>query len=97
MTDATSTDPSQVLSGGVVRTSGTVVRAGGEFRVLSVLRTGSEAIQLIIEHVAREGPCPICGGGELGGEGAADDPAEGPAGVRPDRGVVVGRAPTPVR
>jgi transposase len=62
MTDASSTDPSEVVLSGVL-SDPTAVLFGleAEFRVLSVLRTGPEAVRLIIEQAAREGPCPDCG------------------------------------
>jgi transposase len=72
MTDATSTDPFQVLSGGLSHVlsdstqvlsdaAGVVFGLEAEFRVVSAGRTGPTAIELIMEQVAREGPCPACG------------------------------------
>ena len=54
----------RTLSGvvwGVVRSDRAVVCLEVEFRALSVLRAGPEAVRVIIEKVAREGPCPNCG------------------------------------
>jgi transposase len=65
MTDATSTDPIQVLSGGLSQVlsdpAGVLFGLEAEFRVLSVCRTGPTAVELIMEQAAREGPCPACG------------------------------------
>jgi hypothetical protein len=32
-----------------------------EFGVLSVRRTAAAAVMVVIEQIAREGPCPTCG------------------------------------
>jgi transposase len=60
MTDATSTDP-QMLSGMLSDPAGVLFGLEAEFRVVSVQRAGPEAVQVIIEQVVREGPCPTCG------------------------------------
>jgi hypothetical protein len=92
MTDATSGDPSEVLSDATKVLSdptGVLFGLEGEFRVLFVQRIGPTAVKMIIEQIAREGPCPVCGGAELGGEGSAADAGEGSAGLRADRRAVV--------
>ncbi len=61
MTDATSPDPCQVLSG--VLSDSTTVLFGleAEFAVLEVVRTGPTAVKMIIAQIARDGTCPTCG------------------------------------
>jgi transposase len=64
MTDATSGDPTEALSDATkVLSDPTEVLFGleGEFRVLFVQRIGPTAVKMIIEQIAREGPCPVCG------------------------------------
>jgi transposase len=63
MRDATSGDPTEVLSEATrVLSDPTGVLFGleGEFRVLLVQRIGPTAVKMIIEQIAREGPCPVC-------------------------------------
>ena len=60
MTDATSTDP-QMLSGMLSDPTAVLFGLEAEFSVLSVQRTASSAVAVIIEQTAREGPCPTCG------------------------------------
>ena len=60
MTDATSIVPTQVLSG--VLSDPTAMLFGlEEFSVLRVDRCGPRAVKVIIEQIARDGPCPDCG------------------------------------
>ena len=61
MTDATSTDPIQVLSGVWSDPSAMLFGLEDEFGVLAVQRSGPSTVKLIIEQTAREGPCPACG------------------------------------
>ena len=68
MTDATSIDPTHLLSGVLSDPSGmwsdpaaVLLGLESEFRVLSVRRTAASAVEVIIEQTAREGPCPTCG------------------------------------
>ena len=61
MSDATSSDPTQVLSGVLSDPAGVLFGLEAEFRVVSVQRAGPEAVQVIIEQVVCEGPCPTCG------------------------------------
>jgi transposase len=61
MTDVTSTDRFDVVSGVLSDPAGVLFGLEEEFRVLSVQRTGPDAIRLIMEQTAREGPCPDCG------------------------------------
>jgi transposase len=61
MSDATSSDPRHMLSMVLSDPVGVLFGLEADFRVLSVLRTGREAVRVIIEQVAREGPCPSCG------------------------------------
>jgi transposase len=64
MTDATSGDPREVLSDATKVLSdpaGVLFGLEREFRVLFVQRIGPTAVKMIIEQIAREGPCPACG------------------------------------
>jgi transposase len=61
MTDATSIDPSQMLSGVLSDPTAVLFGLEEEFRVLGVQRTAAAAVMVIIEQTAREGPCPTCG------------------------------------
>jgi hypothetical protein len=64
MTDATSGDPTEVLSDATKVLSdpaGVLFGLEGEFHVLFVQRIGPTAVKMIIEQIAREGPCPVCG------------------------------------
>ena len=68
MTDATSIDPTQVLSGVLSDPTGmlsdpaaVLLGLEDEFCVLSVRRTAASAVEVIVEQTAREGPCPTCG------------------------------------
>jgi transposase len=61
MTDATSIDPTDMLSGVLSDPTAVLFGLETEFRVLSVQRTGAAAVTVIVEQVAREGPCPTCG------------------------------------
>jgi transposase len=45
----------------VVRPDGGLFGLEGEFCVLFVQRLGPTAVKMIIEQIAREGPCPVCG------------------------------------
>jgi hypothetical protein len=65
MRDATSGDPTQVLSEATKVLSdrtGVVFGLEGEFRVLCVQRIGPTAVKMIIEQIVREGPvrCAAC-------------------------------------
>ena len=60
MTDATSTDP-QVLSEMLSDPTAVLFGLETEFSVLSVRRTASSAVKVVVEQIAREGPCPACG------------------------------------
>ena len=53
--------PIQVLSGVLSDPAGVLFGLEAEFRVLSVQRTGPDAVRLIMDQVVREGPCPACG------------------------------------
>jgi|tagenome__1003787_1003787.scaffolds.fasta_scaffold20860633_2 transposase len=57
MSDATSVDPGSVLSDPAAVLFG----LEGEFAVLRVERLEDQRVKVIIEQVAREGPCPECG------------------------------------
>ena len=57
MTDATSIVPTQVLSDPTAMLFG----LEEEFSVLTVDRCGPRAVKVIIEQIARDGPCPDCG------------------------------------
>ena len=61
MTDATSTDPIQVLSGVLSDPTAMLFGLEDEFGVVAVQRSGPSTVKLIIEQTAREGPCPTCG------------------------------------
>lgn len=61
MTDATSTDPTQMLSGVLSDPAAVLFGLEAEFRVLSVRRTAETAVEVVVEQTAREGPCPACG------------------------------------
>ena len=61
MSDATSSDPTQVLSGVLSDSAGVLFGLEAEFRVVAVGRAGPEAVQVVIEQVVVEGPCPTCG------------------------------------
>jgi transposase len=61
MTDATSTNPIEVLSGVLSDPAAVLFGLEEEFAACSVDRTGPTAVKLIIERAAREGPCPACG------------------------------------
>src|SRR3954471_22162357 len=64
MTDATSGDPTEVLSDATKVLSdptGVLFGLEGEFRVMLVQRIGPTAVKMIIEQITREGPCPECG------------------------------------
>ena len=60
MTDATSTDP-QLLSGMLSEPTAVLFGLEAEFRVVSVQRTAASAVMVVIEQIARDGPCPTCG------------------------------------
>jgi transposase len=60
MTDATSTDP-QMLSGMLSEPTAVLFGLEAEFRVLNVQRTAASAVMVVIEQIARDGPCPTCG------------------------------------
>ena len=96
MTDATSTDPFQVLSGVLSDPAGVLFGLEAEFRVLSVQRTGPDAVRLIMDQVVREGPCPACG---VLSSTVKDRPmvrVKDCPGVWSDRGAVVAQTPAPV-
>jgi transposase len=57
MTDATSIVPTQMLSDPTAMLFG----LEEEFSVLTVDRCGPGAVKVIIEQIARDGPCPDCG------------------------------------
>ena len=57
MTDATSIVPTQVLSDSTAMLFG----LEEEFSVLAVDRCGPRAVKVIIEQIARDGPCPDSG------------------------------------
>ena len=57
MSDATSSDPTQVLSGVLSDSAGVLFGLEAEFRVVAVGRAGPEAVQVVIEQVVVEGPC----------------------------------------
>jgi transposase len=61
MTDATSIDPTQVLSGVLSDPTAMLFGLEAEFDVLSVARAGPSMVTVVIEQAAREGPCPDCG------------------------------------
>jgi transposase len=61
MTDATSIDPTQMLSGVLSDPTAVLFGLEAEFSVLSVERIAASAVKVVIEQVAREGPCPDCG------------------------------------
>jgi transposase len=61
MTDATSIDPTQMLSGMLSDPAATLFGLEDEFSVLSVQRTAPAAVSVVVEQMAREGPCPDCG------------------------------------
>jgi transposase len=60
MTDATSIVPTQVLSG-MLSPTAMLFGLEEEFSVLTVDRCGPFAVKVIIEQIARDGPCPDCG------------------------------------
>ena len=61
MTDATSIVPTQVLSGVLSDPTAVLFGLEEEFSVLTVDRCGPCAVKVIIEQIARDGPCPDCG------------------------------------
>jgi transposase len=61
MTDATSIVPTQVLSGVLSDPTAMLFGLEEEFSVLAVDRCGPRAVKVIIEQIARDGPCPDCG------------------------------------
>jgi hypothetical protein len=61
MTDAMSIVPTQVLSGVLSNPTAMLFGLEEEFSVLTVDRCGPRAVKVIIEHIARDGPCPDCG------------------------------------
>ena len=61
MTDATSIDPTQMLSGVLSDPTAVLFGLEAEFSVLSVSRTAPFAVKVVVEQAAREGPCPDCG------------------------------------
>jgi transposase len=61
MTDATSIVPIQVLSGVLSDPTAMLFGLEEEFSVLMVDRCGPCAVKVIIEQIARDGPCPDCG------------------------------------
>ena len=89
MTDATSTDPTQMLSGMLSDPAATLFGLEDEFSVLSVQRTAPAAVSVVVEQMAREGPCPDCGI-LISDQGPAAETGEGPACLRAGGGAVVG-------
>ena len=61
MTDATSIVSTQVLSGVLSDPTTMLFGLEEEFSVLAVDRCGPWAVKVIIEQIARDGPCPECG------------------------------------
>jgi hypothetical protein len=61
MVDATSIVTTPRCCPGVVRTAAMLFGPGEEFSVLRVDRCGPCAVKVIIEQIARDGPCPDCG------------------------------------
>lgn len=65
MTDATSTNPTtdltRMLSGVLSDPTATLFGLEDEFCVLIVERTAMATVTVVIEQIAREGPCPDCG------------------------------------
>ena len=61
MTDATSIDPTQMLSGVLSDPTAVLLGLEAEFSVLGVSRTAPFAVKVVVEQAAREGPCPDCG------------------------------------
>ena len=59
--DATSIVPTQVLSGVLSDLTTMLFGLEEEFSVLAVDRCGPWAVKVIIEQIARDGPCPECG------------------------------------
>jgi hypothetical protein len=60
MTDATSIVPTQVLSGALSDPTAILFGLEEEFSVLTVDRIGPCVVKVIIEQIARDGPCPDC-------------------------------------
>jgi transposase len=61
MTDATSIDPTQMLSGVLSDSTAMLFGLEDEFCVVSVQRRSPAAVEVVVEQTAREGPCPDCG------------------------------------
>jgi hypothetical protein len=57
MTDATSGDPTEVLSD----PTGRAIQFGGRVPRLVCAADLSDGVKMIIEQIAGEGPCPVCG------------------------------------
>jgi transposase len=61
MTDATSPCPPEVSSEVLSGSAAVLFGLEHQFRVLHAQRTAPEAIKVVVELTAREGPCPACG------------------------------------
>jgi hypothetical protein len=61
MTDATSIDPTQMLSGVLSDPTATLFGLEDEFTVVSVQQRSPAAVKVVVEQTTREGPCPDCG------------------------------------
>ena len=61
MTDATSPCPPEVSSEVLSGSAAVLFGLEHQFRVLHAQRTAPDAIKVLVELTAREGPCPACG------------------------------------
>ena len=79
MTDATSPCPPEVSSEVLSGSAAVLFGLEHQFRVLHAQRTAPDAIKVLVELTAREGPCPACGVLTTAVKERPLQPAEGPA------------------